>query len=64
MNMNELKRILDESCQELAQILDDCRNGPAVNVRVVDIMEPMLREVQELKDRVFYDVEHSEDQLS
>ena len=60
MNTNELKRILDESCQELAQILDDCRNGPAVNVRVADVMEPMLREARELKEQLFYDVEHSE----
>ena len=60
MNANELKRILDESCEELAQILEDCRNGPAVNVRVADVMEPMLREVQELKDLVFGDAEQHE----
>lgn len=57
MDANELKRILDESCEELAQVMDDCRNGPAVNVRVVDVMESVLQELQDLKEQLFCDVE-------
>ena len=57
MDTNELKRLLDENYAELARLLDECRNGPAENVRVVDIMEPMLREIRELQEQVFGDTE-------
>ena len=60
MDTNEIKRILNEGCTEFARILDDCRSGPAENVRVVDIMEPMLQELRELQEQVFYDVEQAE----
>ena len=60
MDTNELKRLLDENCDELARILDDCRSGPAENVRVVDVMEPLLREFMELQEQVFYNVEQDE----
>lgn len=58
MDTNELKRLLDENCDELARILDDCRSGPAENVRVVEVMDPLLQEFRELQELVFYDLEH------
>ena len=64
MDTHEMNRILHESYAELSRILDDCRNGPAENVRIVDIMEPMLQEILELQEQVFYDVEQSDDQSS
>lgn len=60
MDANVLKRLLDESCDELSRILDECRNGPAENVRVVKVMEPLLQEFRDLKDQVFYDVEQDD----
>lgn len=57
MDTNEMKRILDESCTDLAQTLDDCRNGPAENVRVVEVVEPLLQEFRELQEQVFGVVE-------
>lgn len=62
MDTNELKRLLDEDCAELARILDDCRGGSAENVRVVEVMEPMLQAFKELQEQVFCDVDQSEDQ--
>ena len=64
MDMNEIKRILNEGCTEFARILDDCRNGPAKNVRVVDVMELMLQEFREFQEQVFYDIEHCDDQTA
>jgi hypothetical protein len=63
MDANELKRLLDENCDQLARILDECRNGPAENVRVVDVMGPVLQEFRELKEQVFYDIERDEGAL-
>jgi hypothetical protein len=60
MDANVLKRLLDESCDELSRILDECRSGPAENVRVVEVMEPLLQEFRDLKDQVFYDAEQDE----
>lgn len=60
MDTNRLKRLLNENCDELSLILDDCRNESAENVRVVDVMEPMLRETRELMEQVFCDVEQNE----
>ena len=60
MDTNELKRLLSKNCDELTRILDDCRSGPAENVRVVDIMEPLLLEFRELQEQAFYDVEQDE----
>lgn len=57
VDTNEMKRILDESCAELARILDDCRSEPAENVRVVEVMEPVFQEFRELQEQVFGDVE-------
>ena len=57
MDTNELKRLLDDSSDELSRILDDCRSGPAENVRVVEVMEPLLQELRELQGQVFGDVE-------
>lgn len=57
MDANGLKRLLNENCDELSRILDVCRSGPAENVRVVEIMEPLLQEFRELKDQVFCDAE-------
>ena len=57
MDSNGLKRLLNENCDELSLILDECRSGPAENVRVVDVMEPMLRKFRELQEQLFYDVE-------
>ena len=62
MDTKEWKRVLDENCDKLAQILDDCRKDSAINLRVVEVMEPMLREIQELKDLVFCETEHAKDQ--
>ncbi len=62
MDTKEWKRVLDENCDKLAQILDDCRKDSAINLRVVEVMEPMLREIQELKDLVFCETEHTKDQ--
>ena len=56
MDTNELKRLLDDSCDQLSRILDECRSGPAENVRVVDVMEPLLQEFRELQEQVFGDV--------
>ena len=63
MDANKMKRLLDENCDQLARILDECRGGPAENVRVVDVMGPMLQEFRELKDQVFYDIERDEGAL-
>ena len=57
MDRNELKRLLSESCDDLARILDECRSGPAENVRVVEVMEPLLQEFRELQEQVFGDAE-------
>ena len=62
MDTNELKRLFDENCAELARILTECRNGPAENVRVVEVMEPLLQEFRELQEQVFCDVEQTGDQ--
>lgn len=62
MDTNEIKRLLDENCAELARILDECRSGPAENVRVVEVMEPLLQEFRELQEQVFCDVEQVDDQ--
>lgn len=59
MDTNEIKRILDESSAEFARILDDCRHGPDENVRIVDIMEPILQDLRELQEQVFYDIEQT-----
>lgn len=63
MDANKMKRLLDENCDQLARILDECRSGPAENVRVVDVMGPVLQEFRELKDQVFYDIERDEGAL-
>ena len=47
MDANELKRLLDENCDQLARILDECRSGPAENVSVVEVMEPVLCNVEQ-----------------
>lgn len=60
MDVNVLKRLLNENCDELSRILDECRSGPAENVRVVEVMEPLLQEFRDLKDQVFYDVEQDD----
>ena len=62
MDANELKRLLDENCNELARILDECRSGPAENVRVVDVLEPLLQEFLELQEQVFCDIEQNANQ--
>ena len=54
MDTNELKRLLDESCNELSRILDECRSGPAENVLVAEAMEPLLQEFRDLQEQVFY----------
>ena len=60
MDTNELKRLLNDSCDELSRILDECRSGPAENVRVVEVMEPLLQELRALQEQVFYDAEQDE----
>lgn len=57
MDTNELKRLLNESCDELSRILDDCRSGPAENVRVVEVMDPLLQQFRELQEQVFGETE-------
>ena len=59
MDTNELKRLLNDSCEELSRILDDCRSGPAENVRVVEVMDPLLQKFRELQEQVFYDIEQT-----
>ena len=59
MDTNELRRLLDENCAELARLLDECRNGPAENVRVVEVMDPLLQEFRELQEKVFGETEQN-----
>lgn len=59
MDTNELKRLLNDSCDELSRILDDCQSGPSENVRVVEVMGPILQEFRELQEQVFGETEQN-----
>lgn len=57
MTHNDPKQLLEDSCRQLASILEECQNGPKEAVLAAQVMEPMLQEITFLKDQLQADLE-------
>ena len=60
MNANDWKKILEENCQQINNLLTNYRNESDVLKRLADQMSPMIQEFQDLQSKLFAEVEKNE----
>lgn len=52
VDTNELLQLINARCEQMRQILDDCRKDSGLTALAADILEPMLQEICEKQEQI------------